>query len=182
MLSILVFILPVRVFAVGSLNPQTIPTDNHTAQEEAEGKEIWEKLQVKQLECRNLTDDNFEALGEYFMGQRLGSSHEAMNTMMEKMTGQTGEQQMHIVMGKRLSGCEPAVSYPNSGFGFMPMMWMMKGGGNPMMGYGWNNMMGGWGSFGVLGWVFMILFWALIILGIVALVKWMTSGGKTNLN
>jgi len=46
-----------------------------------------------------------------------------------------------------------------------------------MMGYGWNNMMGGWGGFG-LGWVFMILFWTLIILGVVALVRYL--GGQQN--
>lgn len=47
----------------------------------------------------------------------------------------------------------------------------------PMMGYGWNNMMGGWGGFG-LGWVFMTIFWILIILGVVALVRYL--GGHHN--
>lgn len=49
-------------------------TDVHTAREEKEGKEIWDKLQVKQLECKDLTDENFQALGEYFMGQSIGST------------------------------------------------------------------------------------------------------------
>lgn len=60
-----------------------------------------------------------------------------------------------------------------------------------MMGYNgwnnWNNMMG-WGGYG-FGWVFMIVFWILIILGIVALVRYLggtkpnsTDGGKTPLD
>jgi putative membrane protein len=61
--------------------------------------------------------------------------------------------------------------------GMMPMMsMMMGGGGNSMMGSFGANSMGtfGWG----FGWVFMILFWGLIILGIVALVKWIAHQGK----
>jgi len=41
-----------------------------------------------------------------------------------------------------------------------------------MMGYG------GWGGFG-FGWIFMIIFWALIILGMVALVRYL-RGTKQN--
>ena|SRR3990167_4893233 len=135
-------------------------SDGHTAREEAEGKEIWDKIQTKELECKNLTDDNFEVLGEYFMGQTTGNSHETMNNMMVRMMGKEGEEQTHIIMGKRMSGCEET-----------------KGGGNSMM-YGWNNMMGGWSGFG-FGWVAMLLFWLLLILGVVALIKWLITSGKT---
>ncbi|OGK15187.1 electron transporter RnfE [Candidatus Roizmanbacteria bacterium RIFCSPLOWO2_02_FULL_37_19] len=46
---------------------------------------------------------------------------------------------------------------------------MMGGGGNPMMGYS------GWGGF---GWIFMIVFWVLIILGVVALVRYLGRSGQ----
>ena len=38
-----------------------------------------------------------------------------------------------------------------------------------MIGYGWNNIMGGWNGFGLLGWLPMLLFWILLILGVAAL-------------
>lgn len=154
---------------------------DHTAREEQEGKEVWEKLQAKQLECKDLTDNQYASLGEYFMGQSIGGTqrHSAMNQMMISMMGEEGEEQMHAAMGKRSSGCEPNAQTPSNGMGFMPMMWMVKGGGNPMMGYGgWGNMMG-WG-FGILGWLFMIIFWVLIILGIVALIRYLGGSGRNS--
>lgn len=152
---------------------------NHTASEEAEGKAVWERLQNKEVSCDKLSDDDFGSLGEYFMGQMVGDSHEAMNNMMERMMGKEGEEQMHIVMGKRLSGCEPNAQTPSNGIGFMPMMWMMGGGGNSRMGNGWGNMMGGWGGFGILGWLSMLVFWVLLILGVVALIRYLSKSGSS---
>ena len=43
--------------------------DGHIAREEAKGKAVWKKLQAKELTCKDLSDDNFGTLGEYFMGQ-----------------------------------------------------------------------------------------------------------------
>ena len=164
-------------------SPSSVTSDDHTAREEAEGKEVWDKLQAKQLECKNLTDDNYAVLGEYFMGQSIGNAerHAAMNQMVTSMMGEAGEEQMHIVLGKRLSGCDTNAQVSQSGIGFMPMMWMMGGGGNSMMGTGWGNMMG-WNGFGLLGWIPMLLFWVFLILGVVALVRYLGRSGQQQEN
>ena len=172
---------PSMVLAQGMMGTQSAVSSNgHTASEEAEGKVIWERLQAKQVECKDLTNDNFESLGEYFMGQMAGSSHEVMNNMMVRMMGEEGEREMHIAMGKRFSGCDTSAQIPSNGVGFMPMMWMMGGGGNPMMGIGWGNMMGGWGGFGILGWLSMLAFWVLLILGVIALIRYFARSGQSS--
>ena len=192
-LAILIFAFSLSVpslsFAQGMMNFNNTSTQNddgHTAREEAEGKEIWGKLQSGELKCEDLTDENFGALGEYFMGQMAGDSHEAMNNMMIAMLDEEGEEEMHVAMGKRMSNCEPNAAMPqnmmNGG-----MMQMMMGGG----------MMGNWPNssalnnnftnpmsmmnfgFAPFGWIFMILFWALVIAGIVALIKWIAGQNKT---
>ena len=152
----------------------------HTAREEQEGKELWDKLQAKEGACENLSDEQFGVLGEYFMGQMAGDSHAAMNAMIARMHGEDGEEQIHIVMGKRLSGCNTSATFPAISGGWMPMMNMMWGGwSSPFGNNATNNMMNfGFGSFGGFGWIFMVLWWVLIIAGIVALIKWLTSQSR----
>ena len=184
--------LPTSSFAQGMMgnstgaNNATVQNDDgHTAREEAEGKAVWEKLQAKTLNCKDLSDDNFGTLGEYFMGQTTGASHVGMNNMMIQMMGEKGEEQMHVAMGKRLSGCDTSAAFPSQGISFMPMMNMMMGswlspsginqGNNSMMNFGFM-------SFGGFGWIFMILSWVLIIVGIIALVKWLTAQSRDSHN
>ena len=123
------------------------------------------------------------------MGQMLGDSHEAMNEMMTRMHGEEGEEQIHVVMGKRLSGCDTSATVPGTSGGWMPMMNMMWGGwsfdgaqdrSSPFgSNNSTNNMMNfGFGPLGGFGWIFMILWWILIIAGIVALIKWLTSQSR----
>ena len=152
----------------------------HTAREEKEGKELWDKLQVKEVACADLNDEQFGVLGEYFMGTMMGDSHASMNAMMIQMHGEEGEEQIHIVMGKRLSGCDTSAAFSSGGSGWMPMMNMMWGGwSSPLGNNSTNNMMNfGFGPFGGFGWIFMILWWVLIIAGIVALIKWLTSQSR----
>jgi len=156
--------------------------DNHTAREEAEGEIVWQKLQSKEAVCADLSDEDFGVLGEYYMGQMLGDSHEAMNEVMVRMHGEEDEEQIHIIMGKRLSGCDTSATVPGITGGWMPMMNMMWGGWSSPFGSNNstnNNMMNfGFGPFGGFGWIFMILWWVLIIIGIVALIRWLTSQSK----
>ena len=153
----------------------------HTAREEQEGKELWDKLQSKEVACENLNDEQFGVLGEYFMGQMAGDSHAAMNAMMIQMHGEDGEEQIHTVMGKRLSGCDTSAAFPAISGGWMPMMNMMWGGWSSPDGFNQsNNSMMNFGltPFGGLGWIFMILWWVLIIAGILAFIKWLTSQSR----
>src|SRR3989338_7093820 len=154
------------VEGMGGFSNTTVDWDEvvlHTAREEQEGKELWDQLQAKEIACGDLSDEKFGVLGEYFMGQMAGESHTAMNAMMIQAHGEDGEEQIHIVMGKRLSGCDTSASFPAISGGWMPMMNMMNF---------------GFGPFGGFGWIFMVLWWVLIIAGIVALIKWLASQSR----
>jgi putative membrane protein len=174
----LVLSLPGFVSAQGMMYPfasaaPSVQVDQ-TAQDEASGKVIFDKLQAKQVQCSQLKDDDFDVLGDYFMGQMMGSAHAAMNVRLEQQLGSDGEKQMHVVMGKRLSGCDPTLTYLASGASFM--LAMMGGGANMMnWGYGGYGMpyAGGW-----MGGLFMILWWVLIIAAIVSLIKWLRHGNN----
>lgn len=138
----------------------------HTLREEKEGKELWAKFQAKEVVCADFGDKQFGVLGEYFMGQMMGDSHAAMNAMMIQMHGEEGEEQIHIVMGKRLSSCNASAAFPAGGNSFMPMMQMMtRSGGNSMMGNWGNNPMG-WSGFN--SWLITLLWLVWLIVGILA--------------
>lgn len=168
-LTILTFVFaltsPTSSLAQGMNDAVSQSDDGHTAREEAEGREIWSEFQDGRLECEDLTDEDFGALGEYFMGQMAGDSHEAMNNMMISMMGQEGEEEMHVAMGKRMSDCDPNAAMPQNMMngGMMNNLSTFNNFHNPM------SMM----NFGSapLGWIFMFLFWVLIIIGIVSLIK-----------
>lgn len=113
-----------------------------------------------------LTDDQFELLGDYFMDLQTGDNHEFMDAMMGG-EGSESLRQMHINMGQRFyaqytqTGESPSFN-TNTGFGMM-------GGG--MMGSnlgGEYNMMSGYGfGMGLLGitylalatFIFSLIFW-----------------------
>jgi len=183
-------LLPGFSFAQGMMGFPSSSSDNAAIQsqqqEEQEGKQFLDNLNSKTVTCSQIQDADFEKIGEYFMGQSIGdtSRHIAMNEMMKSMMGEQGEEQMHAAWGKRGSGCDMSAAFPSQGVGFMPMMQMMMGGWSSPSGLnqGNNSMMNfGFTPFGGFGWIFMILWWVLIIAGIFALIKWLTSQSR-NIN
>lgn len=181
----IIVVAVVIVFTLPIFSSAQAP-DDHTAREEAAGQALWDKLQAEDISCPNLSDEDFAALGEYFMGTMLGNSHEAMNNRMIQMMGEEGEEQMHVVLGKRMSSCDPEAQAPA---GIDNMMSMMMGVGGGFMGGGMsplgsgfnsfnNNYMMGYGFGGFFGGFIMLLFWALVIVGIIALVRHLSNGNQ----
>lgn len=158
---------------------QPSPTAAATAQDEAKGKAIWEQLQSKQTDCKTLTDDDYDVLGDYFMGLMAGNNHDAMNNRMTLTMGDQGEKQMHIVIGKRFSGCESTAVLPPQYQGFSYLMPTM-GGANfqdypaNFQNHPWNNMMGQYAFPGspFMYWISLILVWTVLVLSIVALINY----------
>ncbi len=142
------------------------------------GQDIYQKLQNGQVTCQQLTDDNFDKLGDYFMWKSLGSTqaHAVMDKRITQMMGDQGNTQMHIALGKRGSGCFSNFNIPSNTPPFM--MGMMNnsayanGGGvkNMMGNWGWNGSMMGWtgfGSFNLLSFLFcIVVFIDLVLLGV----------------
>ncbi len=156
-------------------------------QEELEGKNFLDELKNKTITCSQLKDADFEKIGEYFMGQSIGdtSRHIAMNEMMKGMMGEQGEEQAHIAMGKRFSGCDTSAAFPAGNDGWISMMNMMWGGWSSPFGSNQSNnsmMNFGFSPFGGFGWIFMILWGVLIIVGIVALIKWLSGQSRSTHN
>lgn len=121
-------VFPVSAQAMRFNRDRSFIINDHTKQEEAEGKKIYDKLKKNLIKCHQLKNEDYQALGEYFMGQMTGKNHSFMNQMMEKMMGKEGERLAHINLGKKLSGCV-------NGYQYLPMMGMMGGYGYWPMGW-----------------------------------------------
>jgi hypothetical protein len=169
----LVFGTQTHAQMMGMQKVATNTASTETQREEAEGKAIWDKLQNKEVVCKDLKDDDFDVLADFFMANMMGTNHEAMNTMMAQRLGEDGEKQMHIAMGKRLSGCDTSAELPKGSDYFTPMMGGHTGMGG-MMGdeKKWRESRGGYhqgmmshGGFGFFHVVFPILGFVFLVLG-----------------
>lgn len=134
---------------------------------------------LKQLDCQKTTEDQFETLGDAYMGQIIGDDDQ--HELMDKMMGGEGSDSLrvaHINMGKSYLGCwgsaqtEPVYMPMMGGWGstvyqnrYAPFaLTSMMGGGYPVM---------GWHSYGGFSLITMGLVWTVLILGIIALIRWM---------
>src|SRR3989339_1703425 len=119
-------LLPAFSFAQGMMGFPSSSSNSAALQsqqqEEQEGKQFLDNLNNNTVTCSQFKDADFEKIGEYFMGQSIGdtSRHIAMNEMMKSMMGEQGEEQMHIALGKRMSGCEPNAPLPQNMMGNYP--------------------------------------------------------------
>lgn len=157
---------------------------NNTVPQSAQSQDLNNALQdiyktqniqsQSQVSCNKVIDDQFEKLGDAYMGIMAGNeqSHQAMENMMGG-EGSATLRQAHMNMGRSYLGCW---SNYNSGPIYMPMMLgsggMMNGFNSGWNSNGWSGMMGGFYGNSWTGIITTALFWILLILGIVALVKW----------
>ena len=66
------------------------------------------QLLESKIDCKNLTEDQLEKIGEYLMEQmHPGEAHEQMHKMMGLEEGTPAEEQMHINMAKNMYCHEP---------------------------------------------------------------------------
>lgn len=121
---------------------------------------------ISQLSCSKISQDQFEKVGDAWMGVMAGS--EQNHSLIEQRMGGEGSQMLrraHIQMGERYLGCSTSANQ-NS---WMNVMYGRGGEFFPMMGWGYGNMMAGsfgWG-FGVLGLIFwLVAFIDLVLLGV----------------
>jgi len=159
-------------------------SENHEASLDDVLAEILSSQQVEstdQMDCSNVSDDQFERLGDVWMDtMHPGKSLEYMERMMARLpalersdSGQGGEgserlRSAHISMGQRYLGC---LSSWNGG------RWTAMGMMAPFGG-----MMGGWGGYGgsmTSFWFVWLVSWVLVNVLLIALIRYFWKKGSS---
>lgn len=164
-----------QMLSQGMMGQSGVPiseTEEHRALPEVL-KEVLQSQQAStlaELDCQNVTDEQWEELGDAVMGQMHPDTeqHEAMDEMMGG-EGSESLRQVHIRMGQNYLGCARGNLWGQGmmgGFGRGMMgggMWGMMGAGNNWLSSGSKN----WQAWGwwhiVLGSLTWILFIALLV-------------------
>lgn len=160
--------------------------------------QIQEAQQVDSLEkinCDKITDEQLEKLGETFMA--IIHPDPRQHELMDQMMGGEGSEPLkaaHIMMGSRYLGCTSGMGMMGGQSDSMPMMgggmmdfWDDDGfesmGGGMMRDSMWGRDMGGmsstWGFW--MFYVMKFLIWALVIVGIIFLIRFFMRKGESSL-
>jgi hypothetical protein len=83
-----------------------VPASASVTSEQQEGAQTLSAVHAGKLKGTSLSSSQYGYVGEYLMGQALGStaSHERMNSLMDEMMGSTAVDQMHVYLGERYLG------------------------------------------------------------------------------
>ena len=142
--------------------------DNHENEIE-EGKRLVES----KTSCNNLSNEQLEAIGEYYMEQmHPGEAHEIMDNMMGG-EGSESLKQVHINMARRLyCNANVYVGYGMMGSGGMMGGGMMNGYNMPYQGMMNNYNYGAYGySWNVFGVLYLLLLFGLVIIVVLVIMK-----------
>ena len=138
-----------------------------------------------EVDCQAVSDEQLEQLGDAVMEvMHPGEQHEIMDQMMGG-EGSESLKFMHIRLGQNYLGCANSGNYLGlmgrglmggsmMGSGMMGSNFYPSAGGSFMMSK-WLGSPAGYSWLGLVGVVNTILVWALLILGILALFKWLTK-------
>lgn len=173
-IAVLVFMLPhVASAQVGIMGNFNNASNSSQAEQQKTLDNVTNALlktqnvsSIDQLTCSNISQDEFEKVGDAWMGVMAGN--EQNHSAMEQRMGGEGSQnlkQAHIQMGESYLGC--ANGQQNNWMSMMNGYQNARGGGFPMMGYGYGGMMNGGFGWG-FGWV-ALLFWIVAFIDLVLL-------------
>ncbi len=161
---LIVFVLVVFASSVASgqtmMNQQDTANANSMSYSEQKGLAIFNQLQNQQTTCNKLSNSDFDVLGDFYMGRMMRGNHAAMDQYMVNDLGANGETQVHIALGKRLSGCDVNATYPSSINKYSALSWM--NGVGAMNINGWGGMMNDF-NYTAWSWTSMALGFLLII-------------------
>ena len=160
----------ILIFGILLLSIILVSANGNHQSEIEEGR----KLVASEVNCDELTNEQLETIGEYFMEQmHPGEAHEAIHEMMGMEEDTAYHEQVHVNMAKMMY----CGGYGAMSGGMMDMMMGrtgMIGSGNMMTGgmMGSGNVIGtGMWGMGIFGWIFMTLVTVALVLLIIWLIK-----------
>jgi hypothetical protein len=98
------------------------PASASVASEQQQGERTLRAIQAGELKGENLSNSQYERVGEYLMSRALGSTnaHRRMSSLMDQMMGSAATDRMHVYVGERYLGQSARIPHR-----YMPMYGLM---------------------------------------------------------